>query len=181
MAKRKRTPLAYHHGADVIRDVGIRRDRGVVYGDFACSCGYLYTRSRSAEGAIGKPKYRRFGPLLISALQAALDRGDGLRATGRALGLDPATLMREAAMAGVAVPWTTAASGVVPVAGPVVPKAAASVRRKRPRGRLRNWFAIDARLAKSARAAAAAIAAESPPARVTFAEMERRVARRDWI
>ncbi len=178
-----RNPVAAHHGRDVIGDVELRRDRGVVYGDFACSCGYFYSRSRSrsADGVIGEPRYRRFGPLLVPALKAALACGDGLRATARALGLDPATLMREAAMAGVAVPWTTGASGAVPVTRARVDEAARPARRKRQRRRLRNWFAIDARLAKSARAAAAAIAAETPPSRITFAEMERRVAQRDWI
>ncbi len=176
-----RNPAADHHGQAVIGEIELRRDRGIVYGDFACSCGYLYTRSRSPEGVIGEPRYRRFGPLLAPALQVAVDRGDSLRATARALGLDPKTLMREAAMAGVAVPWSTAASGALPNKVSLKRNTVAPARRSRSRRRLRNWFAIDARLAKSARAAAAAIAAEIPPARVTFAEMERRVARRDWV
>lgn len=177
-----RNPAAEHHGEAVIVEVGLRHDRGTVYGDFACSCGYLYTRSRSPAGVVGEPRYRRFGPLLAPALQTAVARGDGLRAAARALGLDPKTLMREAAVAGVRVPWSTTASGAVPAPTPARPKAlrtrtkAASRRRRR-----RNWFAIDARLVKSVREAAAAIATEVPPVRVSFAEIERRVARRDWV
>ncbi len=176
-----RNPAADHHGQPMIGTVELRRDRGVIYGDFACSCGYLYTRSRSAEGAMGEPRYRRFGPLLAPALEAAMARGAGLRTTARALGLDPKTLMREAAMAGVLVPWSTRASGAVPA--PETPISyvrprAFPRRRRRP---LRNWFAIDIWLARRARAAAIVIAAEEPPVRVTFAAVERKVASRDWV
>lgn len=175
-----RNPLAGHHGEPVIDGVRVRRDRGAVYGDFGCSCGYLYTVGIAANGSVGLPKYRRFGPLLLPALGAALARGDGLRRTAAAFGLDPKTLLREAAIAGVAVPWSTAPSGMVPVASP---NAERNVER-RPRGPRRprrNWFAIDARLARSARQVAAAILVERPPVRVTLAEVERQVSRPDWI
>ena len=176
-----RNPVAGHCGADVIRDVEIRRDRGTLYGDFACACGYLYTRSRSPEGVIGEPKYRRFGPLLAPALAGAIASGESLRATARSLGLDAKTLMREAAMAGVDVPWSTRASGVVP--GPTPPKAVspATPSRKRHRRRLRNWFSIDARLVRSLGTVVSMIQVEVPPVRVTWAEVERRIARRDWL
>lgn len=175
-----RNPAADHHRQDVIDRVAIRHDRGTAYGDFACGCGYLYTVARTADGAFGEPRYRRFGPLLSPALLKAVQRGDGLRATAKALGLDPKTLMREARIAGVAVPWSTRPSGSVPV---VRPPTAPTVRPRRPtpRRRLRNWFAIDARLARAAAVARAAILAEAKPVRVTFAEIERRIARRDWI
>ena len=177
-----RNPLADHHGQCVIGTVNIRRDRGANYGDFACSCGYLYTVGISAGGEMGPPRYRHFGPLLAPAISAAVERGDGLRRTASALGLDPKTFIREAAMAGVTVPWSTAASGRVPLASVQLTAVASPGRRparnRRPR---RNWLAIDARLARSVRAAASAIAAERPPVRVTTAELERRVARSDWI
>lgn len=176
-----RNPVAGHWGMDVIRDVHIRRDRGTLYGDFACACGYLYTRARSPQGVIGEPKYRRFGPLLAPALAGAVASGESLRATASSLGLDPKTLMREAAMAGIDVPWSTRASGVVP--SPPPPKAISQAisSRKRHRGRLRNWFLIDARLARSVRTTVSTIMVEVPPVRVTWAEVERRIARRDWV
>ena len=175
-----RNPVADHAGLPVIGTVRTRRDRGVVYGDFACSCGYLYTVARDADGSFGLPKYRSFGPSLAPALVAAVGRGDGLRATARSLGLDPKTLMREAAMAGVEVPWGTRPSGAVPAVVLAASTAArtASVRRARPK---RNWFAIDVRLRRSARVAVEEILRQDPPVRVTLAEVERRIARRDWL
>lgn len=177
-----RNPLADHHGEAVIRTVEVRRNRGAMYGDFACACGYLYTVGISVEGVVGQPRYRRFGPLLAPAIRVAVERGHGLRRTASAVGLDPKTLIREAAMAGVAVPWSTAASGRVPVApSPAIAEPTSRrdrATRRRPR---RNWLAIDARLARAARAAASAIAGEVPPVRVTAAEVERRIARPDWI
>ena len=176
-----RNPVADHVGRPVIEAVNVRRDRGIVYGDFACSCGYLYTVAREADGSHGPPRYRRFGPSLGPALHAAIVRGDGLRATARSLGLDPKTLMREAAMAGIEVPWGTRASGVVPVPAPVplpVDRASPAPRRARSR---RNWFAIDVRLRRSAQAAVEEILRHDPPVRVTLAEVERRIARRDWV
>lgn len=175
-----RNPAAGHHGQPVVDEVTMRRDRGAVYGDFACACGYLYTVGRSAEGVIGQPRYRRFGPLLASALVAAIARGESLRGTAASLGLDPKTLMREAAMAGVAVPWSLQPSGVIPASPPAKPEVTRGNRQRRRRP-VRNWFAIDVRMARAAAAAALAIRAQHPPVRVTFAEIERRVARRDWI
>ncbi|KQN25813.1 hypothetical protein ASE86_06315 [Sphingomonas sp. Leaf33] len=176
-----RNPAADHHGCEVIRDVVVRSDRGTLYGDFACACGYLYTIARRPDGTVGEPRFRRFGPLLAPALCGALKRGGTLRGTARALGLDPKTLMREAAMAGVVVPWNAMPSGVVPAQKNV---AAVTVKARRVRGRARakrNWFSIDTRLARSARQAAHVVAAEMPPVRVTFAEMERRISKRDWV
>lgn len=175
-----RNPAADHHLQKVIDTVGIRHDRGVVYGDFACACGYLYTCTRLVDGTVGEPRYRRFGPLLAPALRRAIAQGQGLRATARSLGLDPKTLMREAAMAGVRVPWSTAASGSLPKNGRAESVAAPKRGRSSTRPR-RNWFAIDTRMARSVRRAAADILAELPPRRVTLAEVEARVARRDWI
>lgn len=177
-----RNPLAGHHGQPVIGTVGVRRDRGARYGDFACSCGYLYTVGVSAGGEVGPPRYRRFGPLLAPAITAAVERGDGLRRTAAALGLDPKTLIREAAMAGIVIPWSTAASGRVPVPSvPLIPVMSPASRPSRSRRPRRNWLGIDARLARSVSVAAAAIAAERPPVRVTPSEVERRIARSDWI
>lgn len=177
-----RNPVADHYGREVIEDVVVRRDRAILYGDFACVCGYLYTRACTPDGMVGEPKYRRFGPLLAPALRRAVDDGGTLRGTARALGLDPKTLMREAAMAGVTVPWTSKPSGVVPLntpnERPVAAKGQMARRRARPK---RNWFAIDTRLSRSARQAVHVAAAELPPVRVTFAEIERRISKRDWV
>lgn len=177
-----RNPVADHHGEQVIEQVALRRDRETLYGDFACSCGYLYTCSRGQDGRVGEPRYRRFGPLLVPALKAAIAKGDGLRATARSLGIDPKTLMREAMMAGVAVPWNLTPSGAVLVTpAPEIQRRSVPARARRPDRHRRNWFAIDTRLARSVRHAAAEIIATTPPVRITLASVEARVARRDWI
>lgn len=176
-----RNPVVDHAGQPMIGTVAVRRDRDIVYGDFQCGCGYLYTVAKDRDGKVGQPRYRRFGPTFAPALRAALSRGESLRATAKALRLDPKTLMREAAMAGVEVPWTTKASGALPARDASAPTAAAPARATRKRRPRRNWFAIDTRLARSARMAAASIRTARPPVRVTHAEVERRIARRDWI
>lgn len=177
-----RNPLAGHYGQAVIDAVHVRRDRGTLYGDFACSCGYIYTVGISADGRLGPPRFRRFGPMLAPAITAAVNNGDGLRATAAAVGLDPKTLIREAAIAGIMVPWTTASSGKLP-RSPV--PAAVTAQAARPRSKSgrprRNWLAIDARLARSAVQVASVISAERPPVRITPAEVERRIARAGWI
>ncbi|QCB43628.1 hypothetical protein E5673_16480 [Sphingomonas sp. PAMC26645] len=176
-----RNPAADHHGSEVIDDVVIRRDRGTLYGDFACACGYLYTVARQPDGTVGEPRFRRFGQLLAPALRSAIERGGTLRGTARALGLDPKTLMREAAIAGVTVPWNAKPSGAVTPAKGIVAETAKTTRVRRRVRPKRNWFSIDTRLARSARQAAQVVVAELPPVRVTFAEVERRIAKRDWV
>lgn len=177
-----RNPVAEHRGQQVIRTVIQRRDGSVVYGDFVCSCGYLYTVALNADGTYGRPRYRRFGPLLAPTLVEAVAQGKSLRATARLIGLDPKTLMREAAIAGVLVPWNLQPSGAVPKPRPTItaPRAPTQAPRS-PQRRRRNWFAIDHRLAHMAADAAVAVTVELPPVRVTFAEVERRIARRGWI
>jgi len=160
--------------------VGVRRDGDTVYGDFMCSCGYLYTRAIGPDGIVGPARYRSFGPLFEPALNAAVARGDSLRASAASLGLDPKTLMREALSAGMSVPWNLQPSGAIRVESTRSPRTAKSKSRRTRRPK-RNWLAIDTRLAKSARQAAGAIRVGLPPVRVTFATIERRIARRDWI
>lgn len=175
-----RNPVAEHYDQPVIESIDVRRSCGVLYGDFSCTCGYLYTRPRTPDGLIGEPKFRRFGPLLVPALRLAIRRNKGLRETARLLGLDPKTMLREAAMAGVAVKWKTAPSGAIPK--PELAVLPERQPRHRPRSRAkRDWMMIDTRLARLAQHAASQILAERPPVRVTRAAVERRIARRDWI
>ena len=176
-----RNPVADHARCAIIEAVKVRRSREIIYGDFACSCGYEYTIARAEDGSFGSPRYHRFGPSFAPALIQAIGCGYGLRVAALSLGLDPKTLMREAAMSGVEVPWGTRPSGGMPaikVAAPPAVRAARPVRRPRAR---RNWFAIDARLSRAATAAVGAIMAQETVVRVTFAEVERRIARRDWL
>jgi hypothetical protein len=176
-----RNPVVDHFGKTVIDHVAIRSDRTMIYGDFVCKCGYKYTVTRSPDGALSRPRYREFGPLFAPALSEAIKRGDSLRSTARRLGMDPKTLAREADSAGITVPWRTKPSGrprsqrlpdTRPKTGPSCQRTAQ---------RKRDWLSIDARLCRSVETAAGQIRAERPPMRVTFAELERRISRRDWL
>ncbi|HYD30293.1 MAG TPA: TnsD family Tn7-like transposition protein [Azospirillaceae bacterium] len=53
--------------------------------------------------------------------------------------------------------------------------------KRSPAPRRVDWSAVDRDMAATMRRAAAAVTAESPPCRVTRAELERRVGKRDWI
>ena len=181
-----RNPAADHRDEEVIVSVSLRRSGDMIYGDFACNCGYLYTRARSPDGAVGPPRYRKFGPSFDDALRRLLSKGTSLRAAAAGLRMDPKTLMREAALAGIAVPWTTRPSGRVKQRWKSTPmtRVTAGGRKRRAvakRPMRRNWFAIDARMERLAADAAEGILHDAPPVRVTFAEIERRIARSGWI
>ncbi|MES2095894.1 MAG: TnsD family Tn7-like transposition protein [Pseudomonadota bacterium] len=176
-------PVSPHLGEPVVFSLHVRRDRETLYGDFECECGYVYTRRRSADGSFGPPRYRSFGPDFVPALTQAIARGEGLRAVARRLGLDPKTLMREAAIANVATPWRLAPSGTVDRRGaPRLRRAVQSPRlTTRHGGRARDWSFTDRRLAKAVRAEAVVVLSSLPPVRVTFSELERRVGSPCWI
>lgn len=178
-----RNPAASHVGREVVENVRVRRDRNMRYGDFECSCGYMYTRSISPDGAIGEPRYRRFGPSFAPALKRAMSKGGSLRSIARELGLDPKTLVREAQIADVQVPWTLRPSGRVPASIDTAhPTSGPKRSYKKPvRRARRNWFAIDARLQRSVALQRETILAVAPPLRVSFAELERRVAKVGWV
>lgn len=179
-----RNPIAAHHGHDVVADLVVRRDRAVHYGDFRCGCGYVYTRRADAGGVIGAPRFRSFGPDFAPALRDFISRGCGLRETARSCGVDPKTLVREAVSAGVLIPWLLKPSGKIRTFDegrrrrPVTPRPISCIRRG---GKSRDWTLVDRRLAKSTIVHAAAILKENPPVRLTFGELERRVARQGWI
>jgi hypothetical protein len=178
-----RNPAAPHFGREVVENLRVRRDRDMRYGDFECSCGYMYTRSISPDGAIGEPRYRRFGPLFAPALKRAMSKDGSLRSIARELGLDPKTLVREAQIASVQVPWTLRPSGGIPAHTDSIHSPSAHKRssRKPVRRARRNWFAIDARLQHSVALQHQAILAVAPPLRASFAELERRVAKVGWV
>lgn len=181
--------LSDHYQQEVVTELTVRRDGRMRYGDFHCSCGYVYTRSLSPAREIGPPRYRSAGPLLGIAIRKAVRERLSLRATARAAGLDPKTIVREAVSAGIQIPWNLQPSGAPRASGDAQPNvrdkdaAEVSVREARlsnPSPK-RNWEMIDKRLAKASDQAVRMIEAETPPKRITVAELERRIATRSWL
>lgn len=179
-----RNPLVPHVGEPVVASLRIRRDRAVLYGDFTCGCGYVYTRRVDPDGRVGPPRYRTFGPALAPAIAAAVAAGEGLRPLSRRVGLDPKTLMREAGLAGIPTSWRLSPSGTTERRAPPRRTAAAGQRAGRVRrhgGRARDWSVADRRIARAVAAEAMALRSTLPPQRVTFVELERRLAAPAWI
>lgn len=176
-------PFAPHFGDVVVTDLRVRRDRLLLYGDFECGCGYVYTRRRDVDGTAGPARYRSYGPSFAPALRAAIARGDGLRAVARRLKLDPKTVMREAAIAGIATPWRLAPSGAVRRDNPVHVRcrSQSAVQASHHGSCARDWSFIDRLIARAVGAEAAAINSLLPPVRVTFSELERRMTSQSWI
>jgi hypothetical protein len=94
--------LAGHYGERVITQMRVHHDRGRAIGRFACSCGCVYAL---AEGEGRKPRTLKFGPLFEERLRRLAAGGAGLRATARALGVDPHTVRLHAERLSLDVPW----------------------------------------------------------------------------
>ena len=78
-----------------------------------CACGYSYSLSQQLDGTIGKPRFRSFGATLQPYLLKAIAEGRSLRSIAKSLVIDPKTLIREALVQDIAIPWKTKPSGRV--------------------------------------------------------------------
>lgn len=180
-----RNPLAHHRGQAVIRDVKAYRNKGALIGSFQCICGYVYTRGISRSGALGPPRFREGGPLLEKFLRANVRPGATLRGVAKQVDLDPKTVVRLAQGFSLDFDWTTKASGKAATRRRTPVSTRATKRTKRGRicsGKPRiDWPSRDRELIVRLRHAAKAIIAMEQPTRVSFAELERRVARPGWL
>lgn len=104
---------AGHFGAPTILSYQQLRDRGKLHGRFSCACGYSYSLTRYADGSLGEPRFRSFGPTLQPFLKNAIEEGLSLRRIAGSIGIDPKTLIRESMIQGIAIPWKTKPSGSV--------------------------------------------------------------------
>lgn len=184
-------PLASHSSQFPIKTFTLHRNRGNRVGVFSCTCGYAYTRCfDSHTGTLGPPRFLRYGPLLEPALCQLVMASAGLREVGRLLQLDPKTVVRLASELGIAVSWKsrpvseglrTLSSAVVESsmpsqhASPVAP----AIRNMSGRTR-RDWPEIDRVWVVKLGAWVSTIRAETPPVRITIAELERRAIVRGW-
>jgi hypothetical protein len=106
-------PICEHHRTPVIISYRQLRDKGKLHGRMVCACGYGYSLSRQLDGTIGKPRFRSFGPTLQPYLLKAIAEGRSLRAIAKSLAIDPKTLIREAQIQDIIIPWKTKPSGRV--------------------------------------------------------------------
>lgn len=177
-----RNPLADHGGKPVIRAVEAYRNKGAIVGVFSCDCGYVYTRGISRSGQLGPPRFRRGGPLFKEFLRTNVRPGASLRGLAKQVGLDPKTFVRLAEGLGLDFDWTTGASGKPEAAMPVTRlEPAKPAGRNRPAKPRVDWVSRDRELTVRIRHAVGNVLAESPPRRLTFAELERRVSRPGWL
>ena len=108
-----RNPICGHYRVPVITSYRQLRDKGKLHGRMLCDCGYSYSLSRQRDGTIGKPRYRSFGPTLQPYLINAIRAGRSMRAIAKSLEIDPKTLIREAHILGIEIPWNTKPSGKI--------------------------------------------------------------------
>ncbi|MXP13611.1 hypothetical protein GRI44_02435 [Altererythrobacter confluentis] len=87
-------PLASHFGQRTVVHLKLIRDRGKVHAHFRCECGYSYSRTQQVDGTIGEPRFREFGPMVISFLKKAKHQNRSLRSTAKALRVDSKTVKR---------------------------------------------------------------------------------------
>jgi len=97
-----RNRLADHYGQPVIKDCRTHKERGKIIGVFRCSCGYRFSQS---EGPSISIRILDRGPLFDVRMRELLRTKISLRATARALGVDPKTVLRHAQRLGLAIPW----------------------------------------------------------------------------
>lgn len=168
-------PLADHHGQPETQLQELHCERGKPIGRFVCSCGYVFSLA-AAPGS--KPRILDLGPLFRQRLGQLASEGIGLRATARALCVDPGTVRRHAERLGLEVAWAPLQPR------PHVPR---SPRTSAPRpdrqdpGPRREWPRLDGQLCSALRAEAERIKALSPPARASTAALQHQFGRRAWL
>lgn len=181
--------LAKHRTKSPIKHVTQHINHGKITGVFKCECGYVYTRSfNSTTREVGPPRFQQYGALLEPALQQFIKDGVSKNKIGRILQIDPKTVSRllcELALSQQVVQETISAidtSQIVPLKHPQVtkPKSSALAAKKSTSTRY-NWDEVDRVCLVKLSSLAPFILKESPPVRITLAELDRRNGKRDWL
>jgi len=167
--------LAEHYGRPVVQLVEVHHEGGKLIGLFSCSCGYVFSLA-AVPGS--KPRILDLGPLFRQRLRQLAAEGAGLRATARALGVDPGTVRRHAERLGLDVPWTPLKPRPHVPRSPRVACLQPPLRDPVPR---RDWPVLDGQLCGALRAETERIKALSPPIRASAAVLQRQFGRRDWL
>lgn len=183
-----RNPLHRHVRPGCVTLKNVHPSRNHQVGVFACSCGYVYTRSYRAETKeVGPPRFQSFGPSLAPVLRRGLREHRSLRAIGRSLALDPVTVVRLAAAEGIATPWKLRSRDSSPSRQDRPIERLTRYRQVKPsQGTCQqcqriDWPQRDRILAELVVRAAAQIRAKRPPVRVTPAGIERQLGARGWL
>lgn len=182
-------PLAEHQSTSPIKDVVQHSNHGKITGVFTCTCGYVYTRSfNSSTGDVGPPRFQQYGPLLEPTLRKLIADEVSRCKIGQMLQLDPKTVFRLTRELDIA---KQSGQNIVPLknASKKRPSKNASTRKKKtyPHGKFksassrRDWDEIDRVCFAKLRLLPELILKESPPVRITFAEFDRRIGKRDWL
>ncbi len=170
-----RNPLAEHYGQLVVQLAGTHHEGGKLIGQFSCSCGYVFSL---ADVPGSKPRILDLGPLFQQRLRQLVAEGAGLRASARALGVDPGTVRRHAERLGLNAPWAPLKPRPRVPRSPRVACVQPPPRSSVPR---RDWPVLDGQLCGALRVEAERIKALSPPTRVSAALLQRQFGRRDWL
>lgn len=187
-------PLASHRSSVQIKEVRQHQNRGNTVGVFECSCGYVYTRCfYSTANKLGPPRLLRYGPLLEPTLLRFIAAGSGLREIGRALKVDPKTVIRLARELEISMSQKSLTSsgrqrksettaGQITAKLPLTKKSDKSMSKHSESKYTRHdWRAIDQAWLAKLTILTIAIRQVAPPIRITVAEFERRLERRGWL
>jgi hypothetical protein len=190
-------PLASHQGSNQIKTIQQHRNHGKTVGVFSCQCGYVYTRWFDYETSqLGPPRFHRYGPMLEPVLRDLVCSGRPLRNAARVLQLDPKTVVRLAGELGISVPWKLKLKKKQQSNGKL---AQINAKCEKPtkvqdhsnavsiwggqvqpnRVRL-EWAKIDRAWLCRLKVLAKQIRDQTPPIRISLAELERRAEKRSW-
>lgn len=183
-----RNPLHQHPGPGCVTIRDIHRNHGHDVGVFACTCGFVFTRSyRFDTKCFGPPRFQVYGPLLVPTVRRFLRERQSLREIARRLKLDPKTVVRLTRAEGISTSWTLRRSAVPSASRPrAVRQRMHSDRVMRgckahPRDTRVDWAQRDRMLVEKVSLAAVQIRACEPPVRASRAQIERQLGMRGWI
>lgn len=182
-------PLAEHRSTSPIKNVVQHSNHGKITGVFTCTCGYVYTRSfNSATGEVGPPRFQQYGPLLEPTLRKLIADNASRRKIGQILQLDPKTVFRLTSELDAV---RQSGQRLVPSKNKPTksPAKTTGARRKeacllgkyKPDSARRDWDAVDKACITKLSLLPTLILKELPPVRITFAELDRRIGKRDWL
>ncbi|WP_410498875.1 TnsD family Tn7-like transposition protein [Chitinibacter sp. S2-10] len=184
-------PIANHNIEKPITKITTHKNHGKLVAVFQCSCGYTYTRNfDSITQDISEPRLLSYGPMLAPKLTSLIADGKSLREISRLLNIDPKTVASLALEFELKAPWHLKPSTLS--RKPLSPttklkrksystekaESLSSTRKRKPR---LDWARIDDECAMQIINKAEEIMRASPPIRISIAELERRIGKKDWI